>query len=322
MEPSFFMKNTLIITTLLIISGYYFFSPQSEETTLIPNEPLIQEISDEVTTEKTLPTLPVNKQKETLLNIPQQTSQSPSAKYPNLGKDFVPFDEDGNRYITQIVQSGRHLTYHGDVLLGDIKDLKEIQKKGSIKVSPPRKWNDGKIPYKIDDNLPNYDKVLEAVEYYNQLTNIKFIPYTDQKNYVFITLGDSDCYSYVGMMGGMQEIFLTPLCGTKEITHELSHTIGFLHEQNREDRDEFIEVLWDNIDPIHHTQFKKIPNDFLGVLNRPFDMNSLMMYSSYTFSAIQGEPTLITTQGEIIPPNQNLLSDEDIKRINLAYPAY
>ncbi|NQZ19746.1 MAG: hypothetical protein HRT44_10885 [Bdellovibrionales bacterium] len=260
----------------------------------------------------------IAKQK-TLILVPRG-SNSPNAKYPNLGDDFVPFDEEGNRFVTQIVQVGKLLTYHGDLLIGNAKELPKIKAKGFLKMPPPKKWPEGKIPYVIDENLSNYDKVLEAIDYVHNFTNVRFIPREEQPNFVRFTYGEQDCYSYVGMTGIEQEIFLSPRCDVREIIHEITHTMGFFHEQNREDRDDFIEVLWDNIDEVNHTQFKKIPNDFLGITQRDFDIESIMMYSSFTFAVSSNEPAMLTQGGDIIPQNSSLFSDEDIERINLAYP--
>ncbi len=266
--------------------------------------------------EKSSPKIEV---KKFALNETQKTKDK--KPYGDLDDSFVPFDQEGNRYITHLIKSGKHLIYHGDVLIGDENDLKKFDGK-VIKQKRARKWPSGNVPYILDEDLENYDLVMEAIEYLNLQTNVKFVPKSEShQNFVHITKGETDCYSYAGMQGGKQEVFLTPRCGVREILHEFMHTLGFFHEQNRGDRDEYIQVLWDNIDEVNQPQFKKIPIDFIGVRGRPFDFESIMLYSSYTFNLYPDEPTILTKDGEIIPSSENLLSGEDIHRVNMAYPS-
>lgn len=98
------------------------------------------------------------------------------------------------------------------------------------------------------------------------------------------------------------------------------HTLGFFHEQNREDRDSFVSVHWENIPPEHHLQFKKIPDDFMHVDGRPFNYNSIMLYPSFAFSSSPRDPSLTKTDGDFIFTNELLMDEEDINRINELYP--
>ena len=59
----------------------------------------------------------------------------------------------------------------------------------------------------------------------------------------------SGCWAYVGQQGGEQVVNLTPPgCMEEEhITHEVLHSLGFYHEQNRPDRDQHVRILEENI---------------------------------------------------------------------------
>ncbi len=58
--------------------------------------------------------------------------------------------------------------------------------------------------------------------------------------------------------------------------HEFIHAIGFYHEQNRHDRDEYIRVDWSNIKKGAKNNYKKEENSL--TFDVPYDYNSLMHY--------------------------------------------
>lgn len=57
------------------------------------------------------------------------------------------------------------------------------------------------------------------------------------------------CWSSIGKVGGVQTLSLmSGGCMARGVVqHEIEHALGFYHEQSRSDRDEHLDVIWQNI---------------------------------------------------------------------------
>ena len=79
----------------------------------------------------------------------------------------------------------------------------------------------------------------------NRVSCVTFVPaLPGSVNFVTIING-ADCSSDLGMKGGEPHIYLNSGCfdnGLVTPVHELLHTLGFVHEHTRPDRDKFVEV--------------------------------------------------------------------------------
>ena len=91
------------------------------------------------------------------------------------------------------------------------------------------------------------------------------------------------CFSSAGRIGGLQELSLGIGCvniGT--IMHELLHSIGFYHHHMRSDRDNYLNIHYNNIKSEFKKQFVKLTKSENQLLT-PFDYQSIMIYGSKAF---------------------------------------
>ena len=167
------------------------------------------------------------------------------------------------------------------------------------------RWPGGVIPYVIDAtvsaNKRNY--IAWAISEVGQ-TALKLRPRSAaDRDYVRFVRGNGSCSSYLGRIGGAQPIQVGA-CGRGSVVHEILHAAGFYHEQSRGDRDDFITVVWDEIERAHHSAFRK--RGSRGKDIGPYDYGSVMHYGNRAFSK-RGAPTIVVkTPGAVIGQRNGL----------------
>jgi hypothetical protein len=104
------------------------------------------------------------------------------------------------------------------------------------------------------------------------------------------------------------------------IVHELGHTIGFFHEQQRPDRGDYVEILWDNL--LNSRDIRRdyeIRTDALSTGTK-YDYKSIMHYSPMA-NSVNGNATMIIKDERFadIVGKRNQPSSTDYRQANLFY---
>ena len=207
------------------------------------------------------------------------------------------------------------------VLQGDIlvEELGHRHPRAAIVTGGIQTWTGGVMPYAIDPALPDPQRVLDAIDTINSQTTLTLVPHTGEADYVeFVPSGG--CSSFIGRVGGRQPINLAPGCLAPQTIHEILHAAGFYHEQSRTDRDLYVTVQLQNVEPGKEFNFDTFVAG-RGLNHGPYDYASIMHYGTHFFS-VNGQPTLVPTQP--LPPGVVLgggsgLSAGDIAGVSALY---
>ncbi|XP_019631584.1 PREDICTED: uncharacterized protein LOC109475422 [Branchiostoma belcheri] len=161
-------------------------------------------------------------------------------------------------------------------------------------------------------------RIQAAILEYNQRTCLQFKPRTNERNYVHIKRL-TGCNSQVGSVGGMQELSLGTGClGKGTILHELMHAVGFWHEHQRPDRDDYVTIYRENAESQHRHAFDKLSTS--RTLGLSYDYGSIMHYESHAFST-NGRATIVPKlplNGIVLGAAQDF-SSLDLQKINKLY---
>ncbi len=186
-----------------------------------------------------------------------------------------------------------------------------------------RKWQNNTVVYVLQNGISQtvLTEINKAFNEWTTKTNIKFKQRTNENTYVTIRFDGSTCNcgnANLGANGSNGVINLGTNSRANVITHEIGHTLGYIHEQNRPDRDQFINVNFDNISQGGRSQY--FISDGSTPLTTEVDYNSIMMYKSTTFGNGKGPTMTRKDNGQPVQGFGSSLTSGDINATNKAYP--
>lgn len=191
-------------------------------------------------------------------------------------------------------------------------------------LNEPVAWPNGIIPYMFfDGQFSDNEKifVMLMMEKIQNVSCVRFTSHDRETNYMEIRRESvyQPCHSFIGYRDtGAHELYLQNDCMDRNgILHELTHAIGFYHEHNRYDRNDYVKIIFENIQKKYKHNFDKRPFKEQVLLGLGYDVTSVTHYPKNGFAINLTLPTIIPKYEKTIQADG--LSELDIKKINLLY---
>ncbi|XP_062421544.1 meprin A subunit beta-like [Pungitius pungitius] len=207
-----------------------------------------------------------------------------------------------------------------DLLHDDI--LKRPNKQRSAITDETRLWT-SPVPYLLNKDLELNAKgiILKAFDQFRLKSCMDFKPRDSEEIYISVQKLNG-CFSYIGQnsVPGGQNLSIGAFCDSVDIVeHEFLHALGFYHEQSRNDRDDYVTILFENIEAGREFNFQ-ISQEMTTTHGVPYDYLSVMHYDKNAFSKGTG-PTIITKDPKFqdVIGQRRELSPSDVLELNLQY---
>lgn len=247
-------------------------------------------------------------------------------------------DRDGRAIIQGDIDLGSTVDVLRGISLGGPDndrqlDSSDVSPDGVVIPHAGYRWPNNTVPYTLDSSLSSTvrNQITYAMNHWTTNTSVRFVPRTNQTNYVHFQPRDGICSSRVGMVNeGRQSINLDTAgrCGNGATIHEIAHAVGIWHEQSRNDRDNFVTIDFNNVPENRRHNFSKV-GQFAGqgddgVDTGSYDFGSIMHYSAYAFAIDRSKPTIIPKDSSIPLSSlgqRNGLSAGDLAAVAFMYGA-
>ncbi|XP_076326092.1 zinc metalloproteinase nas-7-like [Tachypleus tridentatus] len=190
-------------------------------------------------------------------------------------------------------------------------------------VSQPEKlWPNATVPYFLDVKYSNWqrNKLVSSMKKIEDVSCVKFVPKTNEKVFLNIIKGKG-CKAHIGYTGKPVKTTLGKNCFTSpRIIHELMHVLGFIHEHNRPDRDNYIIINFPNIPKSMRHNFWKSDPHKVTTLNLSYDYQSILHYRPQAFAIDKSMKSILPVGNQTIKIGMGrTLSELDVEKVNKLY---
>lgn len=210
----------------------------------------------------------------------------------------------------------------GDMILNksqeDCINAKDISKKIDLIDDPFVGWPEGIVYYQYDEavKLEFRQKVTAAMKDIEDVSCIRFkVGHSKQGDVVRISSSnDIFCSPSIGWSTyGVNMLLLNDKSTKGDIIHNLLHTLGFPHMHIVNERDNHININWENIIEAKTYYFRKavVP---INMFNTSYDFDSILHFPSTAFAKNTSIPTINPSD----PLNVNNMGQRESKWLKMS----
>ncbi|CAH2100025.1 unnamed protein product [Euphydryas editha] len=216
--------------------------------------------------------------------------------------------------------------FEGDILLSSTQReaIQQAKSSRNVLINISTRWPNSTVVYQIveeDFDEQQINMIKEGMKDIEKKSCVIFRPKDESTEEHAVTIQGTGrgCYASIGYTTGKQVYNLGEDCFYhRTVVHEFLHILGFHHMQNTYDRDEYVKIVWENIQPGQEHNFEKRSDETVTDFGLEYDYASIMHYGATDFSK-NGNPTIIPLEENVTIGESNELSEIDVKKINIMY---